>query len=80
MAGRDAVALDATGVRIFQATHLAYAGRERPSEPLAHHIIFAHTRHGIRPGAVMDRSRPRRRDPAERGCVCSYNTQIVDYC
>lgn len=47
LVGTDPVALDAVGLRIFQAKRLAYFGKERPMKPPAHHIVFADTRHGV---------------------------------
>lgn len=47
LVGTDPVALDAVGVRIFQAKRLAYFGEERPLKPPAHHIVFADTKHKI---------------------------------
>jgi hypothetical protein len=47
LVGTDPVALDAVGVRIFQAKRLAYFGEERPFKPPAHHIAFADTKHKI---------------------------------
>jgi len=47
LVGTDPVALDAVGVRIFQAKRLAYFGKERPLKPPAHHIVFAETKHKV---------------------------------
>jgi hypothetical protein len=47
LVGTDPVALDAVGVRIFQAKRLAHFGEERPFKPPAHHIAFADTKHKI---------------------------------
>lgn len=47
LVGTDPVALDAVGVKIFQAKRLAYFGEERPLKPPAHHIAFADTKHGV---------------------------------
>jgi hypothetical protein len=45
LVGTDPVALDAVGVRIFQAKRLAHFGEERPFKPPAHHIAFADTKY-----------------------------------
>jgi hypothetical protein len=45
--GTDPVALDAVGLRIFQAKRLAHFEEERPFKPPAHHIAFADTKHKI---------------------------------
>lgn len=47
LVGTDPVALDAVGLRIFQAKRLAYFGNERPLKPPAHHIVFADTKHKV---------------------------------
>ena len=47
LVGTDPVALDAVGVRIFQAKRLAYFGKERPLKPPVHHIVFADTKHKV---------------------------------
>lgn len=47
MVGTDPVALDAVGVRLFQAKRLAFFGEERPIKPPPHHIVFADTRHKL---------------------------------
>lgn len=47
LVGTDPVALDAVGLRIFQAKRLAHFGEDRPMKPPAHHIVFADTRHGL---------------------------------
>ncbi|UCB52722.1 MAG: DUF362 domain-containing protein [Candidatus Zixiibacteriota bacterium] len=47
LVGTDPVALDAVGVRIFQAKRLAHFGKERPFKPPAHHIAFADIKHKI---------------------------------
>jgi len=47
LVGTDPVALDAVGLRIFQAKRLAHFGEERPFKPPAHHIAFADTKHKI---------------------------------
>jgi len=54
--GTDPVALDATGLRIFQAKRLAYFGEDRPMTPPPHHIAFAETKHhlGVADAAKID--------------------------
>lgn len=47
LVGTDPVALDAVGLRIFQAKRLAHFEEERPFKPPAHHIAFADTKHKI---------------------------------
>lgn len=47
LVGTDPVALDAVGLRLFQAKRLAYFGEERPLKPPAHHIVFADTKHKV---------------------------------
>jgi len=47
LVGTDPVALDAVGLKIFQAKRLAHFGEERPLKPPAHHVLFADTRHKI---------------------------------
>jgi hypothetical protein len=47
LVGNDPVALDAVGLRIFQAKRLVHFGEERPFKPPAHHIGFADTKHKI---------------------------------
>jgi hypothetical protein len=47
LVGTDPVALDAVGVRLFEAKRLAYFGKERTIKPPAHHIFFADTRHKL---------------------------------
>ncbi|MGB7060728.1 MAG: DUF362 domain-containing protein [Candidatus Zixiibacteriota bacterium] len=47
LVGTDPVALDAVGVRIFQAKRLAYFKKERPLKPPVHHIVFADTKHKV---------------------------------
>ena len=54
--GTDPVALDATGLRIFQAKRLEYFGEARPMTPPPHHIAFADTKHhlGVADAAKID--------------------------
>jgi hypothetical protein len=47
LVGTDPVALDAVGLRIFQAKRQAYFGEEKSLKPPAHHILFADTRHNV---------------------------------
>ena len=47
LVGTDPVALDAVGLRIFQAKRRAYFGKDRPLKPPAHHIVFADTKHKV---------------------------------
>jgi hypothetical protein len=47
LVGTDPVALDAVGLRIFEAKRLDYFGEERPLKPPAHHIVFADTKHKV---------------------------------
>jgi len=47
LVGTDPVALDAVGLRLFQAKRLTYFGEERPIKPPPHHIVFADTRHKL---------------------------------
>ncbi|KPL04610.1 MAG: hypothetical protein AMJ90_00120 [candidate division Zixibacteria bacterium SM23_73_2] len=47
LVGTDPVALDAVGVRIFQAKRLAFFGEDRPLKPPPHHIVFADTKHKL---------------------------------
>lgn len=45
--GIDPMAVDATGVCIFQAKRRDYFGGERPLNPPAKHIFLADTRHHL---------------------------------
>lgn len=47
LVGTDPVALDAVGLRLFQAKRLAYFGEHRPIKPPPHHIVFADTKHKL---------------------------------
>lgn len=47
LAGTDPVALDAVGLRLFEAKRLAYFGEERPIKPPPHHVFFADTKHKV---------------------------------
>lgn len=47
LVGTDPVALDAVGIRLFQAKRLAYFGEERLIKPPPHHVLFADTKHKI---------------------------------
>lgn len=47
LVGTDPVALDAVGLRLFQAKRLTYFGEERPIKPPPHHIVFADTKHKL---------------------------------
>ncbi len=47
LVGTDPVALDAVGVRIFQAKRRAFFGEECPLKPPPHHIVFADTKHKL---------------------------------
>jgi hypothetical protein len=47
LVGKDPVALDAVGLKIFQAKRLQYFGEEIPFKPPARHIILADTRHKL---------------------------------
>lgn len=47
LVGTDPVALDAVGLRLFQAKRLTYFGKESPIKPPPHHIVFADTRHKL---------------------------------
>ena len=45
--GTDPVALDAVGLRIFEAKRRAYFGEERPMRPPPHHIAYADIKHRL---------------------------------
>ncbi len=45
--GTDPVALDAVGLRIFEAKRRAYFGEERPMRPPPHHIAYADIKHKL---------------------------------
>ncbi|MCP4568939.1 MAG: twin-arginine translocation signal domain-containing protein [FCB group bacterium] len=47
LVGIDPVALDSTGLRLFQAKRKLFFGENRPVKPTAHHIAFADTRYGL---------------------------------
>jgi hypothetical protein len=47
LVGKDPVAVDAVGLRIFQAKRLDYFREERPFTPSPRHIIIADTKHKL---------------------------------
>ncbi len=47
LAGVDPVAVDSTGVRLFQAKRKEFFGEDRPLNPPAKHVFLADTRHHL---------------------------------
>ena len=47
LVSQDPVAVDAVGIRILEAKRRLYFGEERPLAPIAKHVRYADTRHGV---------------------------------